>query len=334
MQVGAIEVTPGLKTRGFLETPGFSMALKVRVPVLIACGAQPGPTLTVVTGEHGRELNGMEAVRRVFNALDPATMSGTLIAVPVANPLAVRLRQQDFPDELARYLGGCRNTNLNRVWPGKADGNPIEQIAYVVWQEAIKPADVVMNLHGWTDLSLGLVWTDERDRELARAFGYSIYMLSQYANQPGNGMVDVTCYEHGIPNVTAELPPQNILTEDGVGMGVTGLWNILRHLGIVAGAPEIPAGQVYITEASVEYQLEAEQEGLLVPVLKKGTMLAAGDLIAQIISLETMEVVQEVRSPAAGLLYNVGYQRVEALAYSSILYGGETVALVKEVLPA
>ena len=40
MQVGTIEVTPGLRTRGFLETPGFSMALKVRVPVLIAHGTE------------------------------------------------------------------------------------------------------------------------------------------------------------------------------------------------------------------------------------------------------------------------------------------------------
>ena len=117
-------------------------------------------------------------------------------------------------------------------------------------------------------------------------------------------------------------------------MGVRGLRNLLRHLGMVEGALEIPGDQVYVTEESVEHTLQAECEGLLVPVLEKGTMVAEGDLIALVISLETMEVAQEVRSPAQGLLFNVGYMRVEALAHSSILYGGETVALVKEVLKA
>ena len=333
MQVGTLEVKPGMKTRGFLETPGYANALKARVPVLIAAGEKPGPTLSVVTGQHGRELNGMEAVRRVFDQLAPATMSGTFLAVPVANPLAVRLRQQDFSDELARYLSTCRNTNMNRVWPGNAEGNVIEQLAYTIWNGIVAQADCAVDLHGWTDLSLGLVWADERERELARVFGYGIYMVSQYAGRHNHNL-DTTCYDNGIPRVTAELPPQNVVHEDGICMGVRGLTNLLIHLGIVEGTVEIPEDQVYIMSDHVEYQLQAECEGLLVPVLKKGDMVAEGDLIAQIVSLETMEVAQEVRSPAQGLLYNVGFLRMEALAHSSILFGGETVALVKEVLKA
>lgn len=330
MQVGNMQINPRDKVRGFVETGSYADALKLRAPILACCGAKPGPTLTVIAGEHGRELNGIEAIRRVFEELDPQTLAGTFLAAPVANPYSVRLRQQDYPDELGRYFGHIKNTNLNRVWPGKADGNPMEQMAYAIWNAIVKDADCVIDLHGWSGLSMGMVWADERDAELARLFGYRLFMVSQYAGK-SNGMVDVTCYEHGIPNVTAELPPQNVLDESGVGMGTRGIRNIMIHLGMIEGEMEFPEQQLRITPESVEHDLKAEHPGLLVPMLQKDTMVKRGDLIAVLVSLETLEVVQEIRSPAEALLYNVGIHRLEALANTSIATGGETVALVKEV---
>src|SRR5690606_3567346 len=55
------------------------------VPVLIAHGRQAGPRLCLTAAIHGDELNGIEMVRRLMYQLDPATMSGTVIGIPIVN---------------------------------------------------------------------------------------------------------------------------------------------------------------------------------------------------------------------------------------------------------
>ena len=70
--------------------------------VLVAVGRAPGSTLLAVAGVHGNEYEGMAAVRDVFAALDPATMRGSFLAIPVANPLAYAARTRSTP---ARWMG-------------------------------------------------------------------------------------------------------------------------------------------------------------------------------------------------------------------------------------
>src|SRR5918994_212921 len=82
---------------------------------LVAVGQAPGPTLLAIAGVHGDEYEGMAAVREVFAALDPATMSGSLLAIPVANPLAYAARTRSTPSEVD-------GLNLARVFPGDAGG--------------------------------------------------------------------------------------------------------------------------------------------------------------------------------------------------------------------
>ncbi|NLO75218.1 MAG: succinylglutamate desuccinylase/aspartoacylase family protein [candidate division WS1 bacterium] len=329
MQVGNLDVQPGVKTRGFVETEGWMEAIRVRIPILACCGNKPGPMLAVVAGQHGRELNGAEAVRRVFEELSPEKLAGTFIATPFANPLAVRLRYQAYPEEFRPSIPGI---NLNRTWPGKADGTPVERMAYALWHAVVKHADCVVDIHGWSHQSMGIVTVEKRHRELARVFGYALCLERNYEGLDGGGRLNLACYDEGIPQVIAELPLQNTLGEPGISMGVRGLRNLLVHLGMMEGELDLPSEQVWVNDESVEHELIAEVPGMLLPQLEPGAMLAEGDVIAVLVSLETLEVVQEVRSPVDGLLFNVGISRPGSPPESSVATGGERVAIVKEVM--
>jgi len=48
-------------------------------------GTPPGPTLCIVSGVHGDEINSIEIARRSFHLVDPQHLKGTLIVVPAAN---------------------------------------------------------------------------------------------------------------------------------------------------------------------------------------------------------------------------------------------------------
>jgi len=55
----------------------------------------------------------------------------------------------NMPSFLGRtiYFSPIDGKNLNRVYPGRADGTVSERIAYAITREIIEPADYVLDLH-------------------------------------------------------------------------------------------------------------------------------------------------------------------------------------------
>jgi uncharacterized protein len=52
------------------------------VSVTVAKGAKPGKRVVLVSGVHGDEMSSVHTVQAVMNQLDPAEMSGTVMARP------------------------------------------------------------------------------------------------------------------------------------------------------------------------------------------------------------------------------------------------------------
>ena len=108
------------------------------LPVLVAQGAQPGPTLLVSAGIHGNEYDEMVALRRVWEELDPSELSGTFVAIMCCNVDAHLV-----PDRNSAYDG----QNLARVFPGKVDGTLTERVAYCIQHDFIEKCSLMCDLH-------------------------------------------------------------------------------------------------------------------------------------------------------------------------------------------
>ena len=109
----------------------------------MAVGRQPGPTLLVVAGIHGDEYEGMAALREVFADLDPATMRGSFLAIPVANPLAYAARTRSTPAQVD-------GLNLARVFPGDAGGTVTQRLAHhllCLVERNVGAGDLFVDLH-------------------------------------------------------------------------------------------------------------------------------------------------------------------------------------------
>src|SRR6185437_4856586 len=110
-----------------------------QIPITTIEGAQPGPTLALIAGNHGYEYPPILALQRLLTELDPAKLRGTVLVVHVAN----------MPSFLGRtvYFSPVDGKNLNRVYPGRADGTVSERIAYAITREVIEPCDALLDLH-------------------------------------------------------------------------------------------------------------------------------------------------------------------------------------------
>ena len=229
----AVSTLPrGCKERfQLLVTPTLGEALVLRA--LAATGRDPGPTLLVVAGVHGDEYEGMEAVRQVFAAIDPATMRGSFLGIPVANPLAYAARTRTTP-------ANVDGLNLARVFPGDAGGTVTQRLAYHLLglvERNVCPGDLFVDLHsGSADVAFAPmvgfrgVNGDGRgaSEEAARHFG----IARLWCIPDGPGPFNAETARRGIPTIGTETTGRAGCDPADVAAYVAGLHNLLAYLQI------------------------------------------------------------------------------------------------------
>ena len=173
LTVGGISAAPGAVASGTIEIAARGGDQGTSLPVTVINGAKPGPILALTAGVHGQEYTPVLALQRLRAAIDPKTLTGAVIMVHVAN----------MPSYLGRtiYYSPADGKNLNRVFPGKADGTLSERIADVITREVIERSPHVVDLHcgdGNESLRPYTYWITtgspevaEAGRQMALAFG-------------------------------------------------------------------------------------------------------------------------------------------------------------------
>src|ERR1700680_1311502 len=108
---------PGEKKSGRLRV-GSRAASEYSLPLTIINGANDGPILTIISGQHGTQYTGIAASLQIIRRIDPKKLSGAIIVVPIVNVLGFEQRARlAFP--LEDDFGGTKD--LNRLWPGNKD---------------------------------------------------------------------------------------------------------------------------------------------------------------------------------------------------------------------
>jgi len=194
--------------------------------------------------------------------------------------------------------------NLNRLWPGKADGSPHERLVHALWQHVCADADALIDFHCWMDWAPpGSLFYDDAGLELARAFG--IPYLHQYPIDDVRGILSLAATRLGKAAFCVELTPQNRITLDAVRQTRAGLLNLLRHLGMWPGQPT-PPGEQYLFryEPDPRIPLPMPWDGIVVPEAELGAWRRQGELLAHLVALDDPARVQPLLAPEDGLLYN------------------------------
>jgi predicted deacylase len=272
-------------------------------------GDGDGPTLYVQAAQHGREINGTATLRRLHERLDPTDVSGTLVAVPVADPLTFDQVAYTTTEPIDSV-----NPNMNRVWPGDESGTLHERMAARLWSLAGE-ADAIVDLHTASRDSLTHVVFREDDadsRDLAEAFGTDL-LLAELADEEADeewhardfgGKLRVAASEEGIPSITPELAHNKEIVESAVETGVSGVLNVLRELGMLPGSPEGGTPPLYRNHLG---RVTAEDSGLF--RVESGVEIdqevEAGEHVGTLYDPTSYEVLQRVETDRAGLLYTV-----------------------------
>jgi predicted deacylase len=250
----------------------------------------------VTGGAHGGEYPGIEAAVRFAASLRPEEIRGTVTVIHLTNPPAFYGKTQ--------YVVPLDGKNLNREFPGRADGTPTERMAYAVFNVA-RNQDAWVDLHGG-DIHEALVpfviYSPLGDpavaaRSKAMAHAYGIETLVESASIQGGSYATATA--HGIAAILAESGQVGQLDEISVARHLNGLARVLALLGIsAAGGPASvpPASPVVYTQ---NLWVRAPMRGLQYPVVEVGEDVVEGQVGARIQN-EWGEVLAELPVPASG----------------------------------
>jgi predicted deacylase len=302
--VGTLSAAPGRTVSGWLEVPD-GVDPGTRIPVSVVHGARPGPVLALLAGTHGYEYTSIVALPRVLARLDPQRMAGSVILVHMANPPAFYGR---------RIYYGPDGKNLNRVYPGKADGTQSERIAFVLTREVIDKATHLVDMHcgdGNESLRPYSYWqvsgspaVDEASRQMVLAFGLDHVVVDrERPKDPAkSAYTSNTAVLRGKPALTAESGGMGLTDEASVAAQEAGALSVIAHLGI-ADTPSVKVeNPVWFDRSEV---LRAAATGVWHPAVEKMQSVAAGTLLGRVRD-PFGKVLQEVRAPFAGeVLYVV-----------------------------
>ena len=270
------------------------------VPVLAARGAKPGATFVVTGGVHGDEYEGMEAIYRTFEMLDPQQMRGTMIGVPVVTLPAFWLGTRMNPLD-AR--------NLARVFPGAATGSPSEQLADAILQRVLRHATLYIDLHSagrnYHMLTLcgycsaGSQAT--RAAEAARRFGAPV-IWEHPSVSPGR-TVSATL-ELGIPSLYAEAYGGGHVRPDDISTYTLGLANLLEMLEICQPTAATPIRRQSMRvsgSGDLDQALNCTCSGMFFGCRTIGDRVKQGDDLGVVRGLDG-RVLETVRVAEGGVL--------------------------------
>jgi len=302
--VGGITARPGEKAAGNIRVPA-GLDPSTDMPVVVVHGAKSGPVLALVAGAHGTEYASIIALEKLIGALDPKQLSGTVIVLPLVNV-------PSFEQRVA-HLNPVDGKNMNRTYPGKADGTLSERCSYIITKEVVEQCDHLIDYHGGdTDESLRpySYWTrtgnaeqDRVSKEMVLAFGLDHIIISEDRPKDPNASryLENTASTRGKPSMTVEAGHAGTVEPEDVEVLIAGTLNVMRHLKMLPGRAAPVENPVWIAQLST---LASEATGIFYPLVRRGSYVAQGMKVGFVTDYVGKSLL-EARAPASGIVLYV-----------------------------
>jgi hypothetical protein len=301
IQIGSAIAESGKRGNGFLDIASTPDGFPVRTPVIVLQGAKPGPKLWVQGCIHGNEYCGALGILQVCREVNPEEMAGTLIGFPALNVTAFLEERRFSPYS---YFGV---PDLNRVFPGRADGNFTEIMGYHIFNAFVQNANYFIDFHCghnpetyWTLYDEDGSETAKRSCDLAKAFGIDLIYPST-SEILKNGMF-AQATKHQIPGIIVEAGGAGELaTSEAVATVSEGIKSVMRYLEILD--QPFSWKEHYVLFKDWTWNL-APHGGRFVPAVKPRDQIKAGQIIARVYTLFEEEL-EPVRSSVDGIVLTI-----------------------------
>ncbi|MGI6250315.1 MAG: succinylglutamate desuccinylase/aspartoacylase family protein [Anaerolineaceae bacterium] len=288
IKLANIESKRGEIQSGYLKVGSLADGAPINLPFFVAQGEQDGPVLWLQGGIHGEEYGGSASIIRCIKTLDLTKLKGTLVAFPVVNP----------PSYLARSrISSLDGENLNRIFPGNADGTFSHQLANILMNEIIRNADYLLDLHSggvFAEVPFYTIYTDVNSeasrisKKLAKSLGPEVVWKIKDDKGLG-GAITSQVTSKGVPSVTVEVGGGTV-TDIHLEQYRTAITNMMIAIGMLDGVTPKAERYTIISDGLFIFN---HHGGMFVPDCKPGDFLKKGEKIGHIVNLHG-DVVEDI----------------------------------------
>jgi predicted deacylase len=321
---------PG-KQHGYLQVPySYNLAgwANLMIPVSVVNHGS-GPTVLVLAGNHGDEYQGQVAIMKLARGLEASAVHGRIILIPCLNMPAAKVGTRLSP------LDG---KNLNRCFPGQAEGTVTEVIADFLTRVLFPIADVVIDIHSGGRSMLFVPCSHmhlvpdriQRKKMMEAMLAWNTDFSFLYADIAGTGLLPVEAENQGKIVITTEMGGGEAIPAQVHQLTQKGLRNVLVHVGVLDGEEETREGlgkppAILVQALHRENYLLTPESGIFEVAVELGTEVSSDEPIGWIHFLERPD-----RAPEIVLAKTEGY--LVCFRAPSLTQQGDCVAVIAQAV--
>ncbi|MSO93031.1 MAG: deacylase [Rhodospirillales bacterium] len=253
----------------------------IGIPVVCIKNGE-GPTVLVMSGNHGDEYEGQVTVIKLIRELKPKDVRGRLILLPMANYPAAKAGMRTSPIDQG---------NMNRTFPGDPHGTPTKAIAHYIECVLLAMCDYVIDLHSGGSSLMILVSSlfkkshddkrTARSIELMRVFGAPVGFIDL---KDSSGTMSAAALRQGPIHLSTELGGGGTVTVEALRIAEEGTRRVLKHVGALRpNYPVKPGVETrVVTVGGPDYYVHAFDQGLCEPLVELGDEVKKGQPAALI----------------------------------------------------
>ncbi|WP_046246078.1 succinylglutamate desuccinylase/aspartoacylase family protein [Hymenobacter terrenus] len=296
--LNGLTIKPGEQVLTRLVISKLPSGTVIDVPVHVMRSLKPGPTLLLMGGMHGDEVNGIETIRRLVRRELLYPLRGSIIAIPILNIYGFLNFSRDVPD----------GKDVNRSFPGFPRGSLAGRVAHRFMREIMPLIDYGIDFHTGGAARANfpqvrcLLGIDPEVDAMAAAFGAPFTLHAALRV----GSLREAAQGLGKHVIVYETGESLRLDEPGIEEAVAGTLRVLHHLGMGPKAPT-PARPGIICRRHT--WLRARFAGLFRAHVENGQFLEKGQIYGSVGDPYGQQSVR-LESPVSGYVIGLNHMPV------------------------
>ena len=267
------QVIPGETKTIELNIATLHTTTELKVPIIVSRSIYEGPTVLLTAGLHGDELTGIEIVRQIIRRGINYPNCGTIICIPLVNVFGFVNQARDFPD----------GRDLNRIFPGSANGSLASRFAYRIMQDVVPVVDYVIDFHagGRGRFNVPQIRIEPNNKVLdvlAHAFATHFILYSNNID----GSFREACDKLGKKYLLFEAGKALDINNEVIEEGIQGTIRFLDKLNMLNSnfTAKQPEKEMVVIESST--WIRAQYSGMLHNFIHNGAFVKAGTQLGKI----------------------------------------------------
>ncbi|WP_258104139.1 succinylglutamate desuccinylase/aspartoacylase family protein [Marinoscillum sp. MHG1-6] len=258
MNINGRDILPGQEKNIRVAISKLPSHTPIDISITVYNAEQSGPTVLLMGGMHGDEINGVEIVRRMIENGYHRVSKGATICIPVLNVYGFIHFSRTVPD----------GKDVNRSFPGNKNGSLAARMADYLMKDVIPQIDLGVDFHtGGAERTnypqTRCVMKDEQNVEMATAFHAPFALDSPYRSSS----LRWAAAKQGKRILVYEGGQSSRFDEYAIQEGINGTRRLLRHLGMADDAPEPQYDNLRLKSSS---WIRARKSGLFQPLVQSG----------------------------------------------------------------